>query len=1251
MSDTRLSFTDFVKKRFDNNGNEIARELHGEISRFLDSFDADWDKISDLADFSIYGEKILKEGGGPGKYRFAKNPKHKGSISIWTGAKKSQSGLVYPYITINHLKLGKETWTGYDGMRDLYDREQGIIDLERQRKRQAAIEKREQEREAQRAIRLEQEKKARAERQAEHDHYRQLFVEADQEPGDHPYLEKKQIGDISQHLDIRRMRDPELKLDDTPYLNGKGQPRNLFKRLGEFVALQAEDIDGNYRGLQRLYKGTKLQTNAVDSGQFKGSFILIGEIDGADEVGTCEGFATGASVFLAKVGQGIKFCMIVAISADNMAEVCRIFKTRRPELKLTVYTDNDCWKQGNTGRRNGLTIAKEYGYKVVIPTVDDIDPELKAKDFNDVHCFHSRGLREVGRQLKARANRLKPADNWFEYTLQKLAVANKQNSKALANEAINAGMGLVPLKFGTQEVIDSVCLASPAHAAVNQDYIKDRVMWVARAKLKSANATRAFSSEALKKPNINYIKVDPETVSHNGKLHNDLPSGLIYTINQLQGPVILRAPMGTGKTDKVIKPLLKQSDKGLYLAHRVSLIGDASKRLEMNNYQDMIAAAMPYTKHLACCVNSITNPKFADFLEGINDICIDEAAQTLQHICEGGSVHNPVKVLGQLLELIRNCRGKVLFCDADANDSLIELCELARPGETIHIIEMVAKRPDRTLSYTDYDSAYQAALEAVGRGEKVYVPTDSADTAKGLAEQIAKAFPDKKCLSVYRESKGNEEVERFLANPNQEAVHYDVITASPAISSGLSITVDHFNQVIGLLSGVVSPSNAMQMLARIRPATDFLVGLRPRQSKRETDRARIWRGLIEADKDNTRLEETPEQVALVRRKLPFDELRIRVIADENKAQSDFANHLLLIAAQEGWQVKRQDNSEEFRQAGAAHRKLAIEEVRENAIMMRLEAPDIDESEAFRLSRTEMISEADSAKLDRFNIKANLCTEDVSREDVEFWQERGLARLRRFELLRATREQADTYDQEQRSHGIAITKRARKLSQWQVLQDLFNMTGLDPHTGEGIIDPAGAQQFLEHISRDDGAIDRFNQLKLGPYIDPLSRRKRDPIKLVMGILENVGLTTEATQITKARLRRRVITRASWECMDAYYQQRQQAGVWSLEPPTYDELSSDAPADTAETPQPAPQAASDGGAGLQEKVYHLTRNPLHVDYPAVIPIVHQAVTGLSLTPEEVLSWLSPPDWGRIQSGELSLEQLRCYLQLQSKNRAAG
>lgn len=1176
----------FYRERFNSDPYALMAYFEREIDALAAGVGIEWSSIS--ADINL----------GGGKYRgkiTATEKRFKNKVMVWGDTKRAEQGFDFPFLTFNNnvASIDPETWSGLDALWRLYKEQggQSVGDakhaawLKRQADKAA-------EREARRAERERHERhlaelitgeknayemawfrggeqrfgywseRAKAER---HD----TVVALDDEDGSAPYLVKKGVGDIAQVVQLKRMRD----------------------RLGEFTAVPLQNVAGDFLGLQRLYADKKLQGTGV---KMDGAHCVIGDLETAKRRYVVEGFATGASIFLAEATGGNDVAVIVAFNAGNLAKVCRDFQHHHPGWRLINGADNDRWTPaGNAGVLAALEIHRDMGHWAVLPNFDTLIEEgvveasaIYAKsaqgkgptDWNDYHLLA--GLEATRKALRSHEVKLRAEPAWFDYTLQRLPHTGLGCEKA-ALSAIAAGMMLVPIKFGTREVVDAVLERLPGGVQVNRFKIKSRAVWLAKIKMNQARELRSFSADALSR--VNHLKVPGVRGEHGNTL---LPEHLACLVDSLEGFVIVRAPMGSGKTEKLIAPLMQDAPKAAYIAHRISLIGDAAYRLNTQHYQQVCAAEMPDVSHLACCVNSLTNPKFYNtdgrsWFTTCDTLCIDEASQVVRHTTTG-PVDSPVRVMDALTDAMASSR-RTILCDADANDSVIELCEMANPDKPITVIEVDGTADHIRVDHSDDESVWQHALELITKGRRVLVANDSAESAKKLAAAVEERNPDARVLLVHKDSKANPAVEAFLDRPNAEATKYDVLIYSPAISSGVSITVPHFEHHIGIFSGnTVSPADAVQMLRRDRTARHYLVGIGHTNKQSVTDREALFRGLVAADVVACEYEETTDEILLRRHKTVFDELYLSCRVSENKARNNFANTLLLMLYADGYQVHHMATDQDAVDASRKNRKKAGEIVFSKRLTL-LQSVDTPDEETFaRMSRQEIRSETEQAQVDRYNIVHQLGVEEVTEDHVKFFDDRGIAKVVALELLQATEDQAREYDRAQRNARVVLTKHRWKTPVHRFMVRAFDILGLDRYTGEGEFNTDQCRQVMALIRESDESLDMYNAMRLGRYIDAKAKRVC-ATTVTKSILERLGVSVLKRASNGKNLYR--INPEDWQQVSAYVEQRAARGVHSLEThesTTYHEpkrRDDDQPQTSDTSPQPLNHACSGDSDTLQ------------------------------------------------------------------------
>lgn len=1159
--DKTTGLQSFYEDRFHSNPDSLLDYCFNEIADTASQVGVDWASICNDVTYSVgKGTKYRRKIGATDK-------KQNGKLMVWGQLYKLDNGKELPQLTFNNnnASIGSSVWSGFSALLEMYERDRGLVSDSKHEewKKAQAAKSEERARKRAEAERLEALILARAE--AERDAYEQAWFRGGAvefkylhprtqtegtdtvellgaEDGSAPYLQRKQIGDIAQFVQLKRMRD----------------------RHGIFTAVPMFNIDGDFGGLQRIYDRSKYQGTGV---KMDGLHCIIGDIEGAKRVYAVEGFATGASVFLAEHSASNAVAVIITFSVGNLRKVIQLYKRRHEKLRIINAADDDQWsRSGNAGRLAALDIHRDFEHWAVLPSFEDLGEEELNKfrlayegptDWNDYHCLF--GLKAMAKALRARDS-YKSAKDYFEYRLQRISISGLSAEKA-ALDAIGAGMLLVPIKFSTRQVIDRVLDELPPGFNFSTFKIKRRAVWLAKLKLNEVQELRGFSAAALAKPNVRYLKMPGVVASHGGTV---LPDHIADLVESLEGFVIVRAPMGSRKTEGLIAPVMQNSPRAAYIAHRISLLDDAASRLNIQHYQQVTPIEMLDVTHLACCVNSLTKDKFYNrdersWFTTIDTLCIDEASQVIRHTTTG-PVDSPVRVMDALLEAMASAK-RVLLCDADANDSVIRLCEEAAPGRPITIIDVTGSMSHITVTHSDTDTVWQKALDLILAGNRVLVANDSAESAKKLAALVLEKRPETKLLLIHRDSKSDPAVDAFLADPCGEAVHYDALIYSPAISSGVSMTNAHFQHHIGIFSGnTIGPSDAVQMLRRDRTARNYLIGIGHTNTQRETDREAIYRGWLAADAISCEFEETTTEILLRRQKTAFDELFLASTSSENRAKNNFANNLLMMLHADSYKVVRMATDELLARASRKNRKLGGQLVfgRRMELIESVQTPT--DEQFSKLDRMEVRSEEEAAQMDRYQIEHQLGVSEITPDDVAFYDDRGISKVIALELLQSTEEQARAYDKAQRKARVVLSKTRFKTATRAFLLETFTTLGLDPVTGAGEFSADACREILDRIHTSQESVELYNSLKLGK-LAKFGGKRGCATTLVKSILVKIGLGVKNRKSHGRVLYQ--INPEHWSFMSQYVTNRAAIGVHSLT--THEHSSS------AHQPKPGLEAA--------------------------------------------------------------------------------
>ena len=170
-----------------------------------------------------------------------------------------------------------------------------------------------------------------------------------------------------------------------PYLQAKKVlPLGILEN-DNYLVIPMQDIDGKVWSFQTIKPdGTKL---FMPGGRIKDCFHLIGG-PVTDQVFICEGFATGANLFMHGNTIGTKGQPIaVAFNAGNLKGVALAFRQKYPSINITIAADNDIETQDNPGLTRAKEAAALVGGRYIWPNFTDMN--FTGTDFNDY--VHGRG--------------------------------------------------------------------------------------------------------------------------------------------------------------------------------------------------------------------------------------------------------------------------------------------------------------------------------------------------------------------------------------------------------------------------------------------------------------------------------------------------------------------------------------------------------------------------------------------------------------------------------------------------------------------------------------------------------------------------------------------------------------------------------------------------------------------------------------------------------------------------------------------
>jgi len=457
------------------------------------------------------------------------------------------------------------------------------------------------------------------------------------------------------------------------------------------------------------------------------------------------------------------------------------------------------------------------------------------------------------------------------------------------------------------------------------------------------------------------------------------------------GVFAIRAPMGAGKTQEIGRPLANWARNThrsfMAIAHRVSLVAEMARRLGLSDYRDHPNID---PKRLAICLPSILK-EYAQTKPEV--VFIDEILQTLQFLVseeccrtrEGG----PEVVFKVLCKLVTEAH-VVVVADASLNDLCIEILAHCRPAESIQNIEMLPTASGKVADF--YCGSSKKVRGAVGdlvltelqAGGRVWLAVESPKLAKTLLEY----YTGHGCrvLCVHAEIKGQEKVAALLANADFNSRKYDVVIASPVISSGVSIEHrDGAHFTLGAYIGggwVTAPADAMQQIGRVRYLRHFILGI---ETNNIASGGQVWFEEINGRVSAAKLEQSSTSFG------PFDGLVAHFKATHENTRSDFGAGLYWHLEAAKWHVNRKDIIEVGDEVSMI--SMALTKEHEFALMA---AGHIDDDTADLLRRTPLTEEI-AVRLEAYAIQQAFAVDVVTEQELLLWADGRFARqVERFE---------------------------------------------------------------------------------------------------------------------------------------------------------------------------------------------------------------------------------------------------------------
>lgn len=1022
----------------------------------------------------------------------------------------------YPVITLNTSKHGgqSETFNGLGAATARYRRALGLDDAKVSSRTNTAPKRDfEAEAKARKAKADQAEAKQAAYKAKRLNDFHELFKTLPREVGTHAYLIKK-FGHLAPQaalsIDLRRGNDG----------------------LGDFIAYALHGQSGRVVGYQRIYaeipKGRNDNKDFI--GSMGGAFTIVGDAEAVTgRAYIAEGLANAITYHLA-TGEPC----FVALNAGNLKNVVPFVRGTYAE-NITILADNDrknLAQNGNTGINAALKAitygGKQYDYLIIAPCDDAVNWDL-----NDVLVSDGYNIEAVKAVVNNKENRRKVNIDKLGQRLESIKLLPYNQREKAVYALLAYAVDCAPIRSLELSLARIKRVLGHEWSA----FLESKALWISQkynAKIEAVKPLFSF------KDNI-AIHFAPKTMAKH-TADTLLKNGGLYIDNR---------GTGSGKTlnmAEVVKLAKLYESQGLrvgYVSHRVSLSANSSARLGLENYQDLKPHDMRDVQYMAIVANSLARWHFAVFYEDCDVLFIDEIKQVLEHIAVGTfDNRDRAKVLATIKKAIQNA--KLIICaDADLDQTTLDfLKSCGKPIRRIASdISGNAPKIDKPVIHSDTKTIRDEAIRSAIAGNKLLIHCDTKGETESLKlVLISSGLSESDILVVNSDTKAEPSEALFLKDPDAYLAEYQprIVLASPTIGSGFSIEQKYFDDVYMLLTGILTPTDIMQMSARYRPAKRLFIGFEDKNNRPEatSDATKLLGDMLINRRLKLAIDPMTDKLTIDFRASELDTLRYKILMQQEESRKDYANKTLLCFVAKGHTVEKFDSVEVANlpsyQKASKQAKKAVKERRIDAII-HADAIDAQQAEQHeKKANTTTLKE--KLELARFKICEQLAISKPTWEVIKFWEDKGLKKIHLFETLQADEKTCIDFDKQQAMTQENLSLRTKALEKHRIYTMIFDTLGIDKQTGKGSFSFTQALDALKRLQI------HHNELAALGFGNFEKINERYAIRSITNLIKRLGLDTEAKQTRQGRIYS--IKEGSWKCMVIHSENRKKQKIHAL-----------------------------------------------------------------------------------------------------------
>lgn len=764
-------------------------------------------------------------------------------------------------------------------------------------------------------------------------------------PSSNPYLERKGLSDFVMFPSVT---------GTIPLYNPKTNKE--FTITDEFLVIPLSNCDTGETVSYQLIPANGTRKTYV--GGSTNCYIPLGNPN-CDDVYICEGYATGLSILKGHPERTV-FCFL---STTGYRHVPNFLESLGIQ-SVTIAADNDVkseLEKGNPGILAAINLQYDlktlHGIKSTILIPSGACAGHKA-DFNDLLVAQNRPINMLSdaTQLTVTYNHIsqvpRNANALMVYIREVVPYLMKYQAIEVAGQIVKYfNHFLEPIRLEIKEV-------SPLlyrEIAKKRKEIRDAAIKKA-SKFSFLGALNSIDAGL-----VNGVDFDSSYIPD--ECQNILPGSQ----DDLH-LVFIKSPMGSGKTT-LIKEVLKNNPHArvAYACPRQTLSRAMAAELNLKNYQE-IPNTYNYRRanRLAICVNSLSH-----VCGDSRDILIlDESEQNLRQITSD-IVNDKQSVINGLDSYINSAHTIIV---ADANLSAVSVNYLVAAANRLNRkfhISYIHGTGKRFMGRTAY--LHESHLEllthlkqSLNEGKKCLVVTNSINKTKEINQIVSGVCDATKIKLINSDTSSDKEIQNLLANINDEVSKYQIVIASPSLTSGVSIhdAGKHFDLVYGFASNNEKCPNAedfYQQLGRCRYVTEFHLFLDKQTHALPTDVKEIEQGLFAK----------ADMMGYKQMRHPYFGLFLDVTVKDNFYKNDLIGSMKSFMEADGFTVLNYEQNADKQKAdvetGKTDVKSAKEVVEKESLTIIKESPVLTTAEVLKLKDSNNLTVKDKAAIERYYV--------------------------------------------------------------------------------------------------------------------------------------------------------------------------------------------------------------------------------------------------------------------------------------------